>query len=191
MALDSRPFPDGISVSAGSGCGTGLIVSTEDTAGQDTVWSSADGATWTKVNLSGAPLMFADASAGTVAGYGLWAVERRADDAFLGFTGLAYQEFEAAFTPCVEVGWRLAPEAWGHGYATEAARQALRFGFETIGLQEIVSLTAVGHERSRRVMERLGMRHDPAEDFDYAPMPPEDPHRRHVLYRLSRADWPG
>jgi RimJ/RimL family protein N-acetyltransferase len=69
-------------------------------------------------------------------GYGLWAVERRDDGAFVGFTGLAYQAFEAAFTPCVEVGWRLAPEAWGHGYATEAAREALRFGFETTGLAE-------------------------------------------------------
>ena len=122
-------------------------------------------------------------------GYGLWAVERPADGAFLGFTGLAYQAFEAAFTPCVEVGWRFARAAWGHGYATEAAREALRFGFETVGLPGIVSLTSVGHERSRRVMERLGMRHDPAEDFDYAPLPPDDPHRRHVLYRLGRADW--
>ncbi|HTS15010.1 MAG TPA: GNAT family N-acetyltransferase, partial [Candidatus Sulfotelmatobacter sp.] len=122
-------------------------------------------------------------------GYGLWALERRTDGAFLGFTGLADQTFEAAFTPCVEVGWRLARQAWGQGYATEAARETLRFGFETVGLPEIVSLTPVVHARSRRVMERLGMRHDPADDFDYAPLPAGDPHRRHVLYRLSRAEW--
>ncbi|MGZ6339391.1 MAG: GNAT family N-acetyltransferase [Candidatus Limnocylindrales bacterium] len=123
-------------------------------------------------------------------GYGLWALERQADGAFLGFTGLAYQTFEAAFTPCVEIGWRLAREAWGQGYATEAAREALRFGFEAVGLPEIVSLTPLGNERSRRVMERLGMHHDPAEDFDYLPLPPGHPHRRHVLYRLRRADRP-
>ena len=70
-------------------------------------------------------------------GYGLWAVERREDGAFLGFTGLAYQTFEAPFTPCVEVGWRLDKPAWGHGYATEAAREALRFGFEAVELDEI------------------------------------------------------
>lgn len=122
-------------------------------------------------------------------GFGLWAVERQADGAFLGFTGLAHQDFQAAFTPCVEVGWRLAREVWGHGYATEAAREALRFGFESVGLREIVSLTSVGHEGSRRVMERLGMRHDPADDFDYRPMQEDDPHRRHVLYRLTRTDW--
>lgn len=124
-----------------------------------------------------------------VRGYGLWAVERKGDGAFLGFTGLAYQEFEAAFTPCVEVGWRFARAAWGHGYATEAGRQALRFGFELVGLQGIVSLTPVGNVRSRRVMERLSMRHDPAEDFDYAPLPAGDPHRRHVLYRQTRTEW--
>lgn len=78
----------------------------------------------------------------------------------------------------------------GQGYATEAAREAMQFGFETVGLPEIVSLTPVGHERSRRVMERLGMHHDPAEDFDYLPLPPGHPHRRHVLYRLGRADRP-
>jgi RimJ/RimL family protein N-acetyltransferase len=124
-------------------------------------------------------------------GYGLWVVGRQADGAFLGFTGLAYQDFDAAFTPCVEVGWRLAREAWGHGYATEAAREALRFGFETVSLDEIVSLTPVGHVRSRRVMERLAMHHDPAQDFDYVPLPERHPHRRHVLYRLTRPEWYG
>ena len=88
-------------------------------------------------------------------GFGLWAVERTADGAFLGFTGLSTPSFEAAFTPAVEVGWRFAHHAWGHGYATEAAMAALAFGFERLGLQEIVSFTTVANERSRRVMERL------------------------------------
>ena len=121
-------------------------------------------------------------------GFGLWAVER-ADGAFLGFTGLAQWTFEAPFMPAVEVGWRLARSAWGHGYATEAARAALRFGFETIGLAEIVSFTVPDNVRSRRVMERLGMTRDPAEDFDHPRVAEGDPLRRHVLYRLSREAW--
>ncbi len=122
-------------------------------------------------------------------GYGLWAVERREDGRFLGFTGLAVPRFEAAFTPCVEVGWRFAGEAWGHGYATEAARAALRFGFEEAGLREIVSFTSAGHERSRRVMERLGMHRDASDDFDYPGFPEGHPMRRHVLYRLTADEW--
>jgi len=121
-------------------------------------------------------------------GFGLWAVERREDGAFLGFTGLAVQRFEAPFTPCVEVGWRLARDAWGNGYATEAAREALRFGFEESRLPEIVSMTAVPNERSRRVMERIGMHRDPADDFDYPALPEGHPLRRHVLYRLTAAE---
>jgi RimJ/RimL family protein N-acetyltransferase len=104
-------------------------------------------------------------------GYGLWAVERREDGVFLGFTGLAYQTFEAPFTPCVEVGWRLDKFAWGHGYASEAAREALRFGFDEAGLDEIVSFTSTGNVASVRVMERIGMHRDPAGDFDYPNVP--------------------
>ena len=122
-------------------------------------------------------------------GFGLWAVERSDDGRFLGFTGLARPSFEAHFTPAVEVGWRLAREAWGHGYATEAARAALTFGFETIGLDEIVSFTVPANERSWRVMQRLGMTRDPADDFDHPRLPEGHPLRRHVLYRLRRADW--
>lgn len=122
-------------------------------------------------------------------GFGLWAVERHDDGAFLGFTGLYRPAFEAHFTPAVEVGWRLAREAWGQGFATEAARAALEFGFETIGLAEIVSFTVPDNERSRRVMERLGMTRDPAEDFDHPRLAPGHPLRRHVLYRLARPDW--
>jgi len=122
-------------------------------------------------------------------GHGLWAVERREDGRFIGFVGLAAPTFEAAFTPCVEVGWRLAPEAWGHGYATEGAREALRFGFGELGLEEIVSFTVPANVRSRAVMERLGMVRDPADDFDHPNLPAGHPIRRHVLYRLRRSDW--
>ena len=117
---------------------------------------------------------------------GLWAVQRGEDGAFLGFAGLAVPTFEAHFTPAVEVGWRLARGAWGHGYATEAARAAVAYGFETMGLVEIVSFTTVDNVRSRRVMERLGMTRDPADDFDHPGLPAGHPLRRHVLYRLRR-----
>jgi RimJ/RimL family protein N-acetyltransferase len=122
-------------------------------------------------------------------GYGLWAVERREDGVFLGFTGLAYQTFEASFTPCVEVGWRFDRFAWGYGYATEAAREALRFGFIAANLEEIVSFTSAGHAASMRVMERIGMHRDPAEDFDYPNVPVGHPLRRSVLYRLRREEF--
>jgi RimJ/RimL family protein N-acetyltransferase len=122
-------------------------------------------------------------------GFGLWAVDRLDEGRFIGFTGLARPRFEAHFTPAVEVGWRLAHAAWGQGFATEAGRAALEFGFETVGLQEIVSFTAVANERSRAVMERLGMSHDAGGDFDHPRLEPGHTHRRHVLYRLRRADW--
>ena len=122
-------------------------------------------------------------------GHGLWAIERKADAAFLGFAGLATHRFEAHFTPAVEVGWRLAREAWGNGYATEAGSASLRFGFETLDLTEIVSFTTVSNERSRRVMERLGMTRDPADDFDHPNLPAGHPIRPHVLYRLNKGRW--
>ncbi|HZT17002.1 MAG TPA: GNAT family N-acetyltransferase [Gaiellaceae bacterium] len=117
-------------------------------------------------------------------GFGLWAVE--APEGFVGFVGLNEPRFEAHFTPAVEVGWRLARHAWGKGYATEAARAAVAFGFDELELDEIVSFTSVGNERSRRVMERLGMTHAAADDFDHPSLPPGHPLRRHVLYRLRR-----
>jgi RimJ/RimL family protein N-acetyltransferase len=122
-------------------------------------------------------------------GYGLWAVERRDDGRFLGFAGLALHTFEAPFTPAVEVGWRFASHAWGHGFATEAAKAALAFGFETAGLDEILSWTAVANDRSRRVMERLGMTRDAADDFEHPNISLGHPIRPLVLYRLSRARW--
>jgi len=122
-------------------------------------------------------------------GFGFWAVEVPGSADFIGFVGLAVPRFTAPFTPCVEVGWRLARAHWGHGYATEAAQAALRFGFESLGLGEIVSFTVPGNRRSRRVMERLGMHRKPEEDFDHPMLPEGHPLRRHVLYRLSRAEW--
>ena len=116
-------------------------------------------------------------------GWGLWAVE--ADLGFIGFVGLSVPRFEAHFTPAVEIGWRLARGAWGRGYATEAARVAAGFGFAEVGLDEVVSFTTTGNERSRRVMERIGMTHDPADDFDHPLLPPGHPLQRHVLYRLE------
>ena len=122
-------------------------------------------------------------------GFGLWALERQVDGHFLGFTGLSRPSFEAHFTPAVEVGWRLARDAWGQGYATEAAEAALRFGFETIGLAEIVSFTVPANVRSRAVMERLGMTHLATDDFDHPKLLEGHPLRRHVLYRLTRDGW--
>lgn len=122
-------------------------------------------------------------------GFGLWALEVPGVTEFAGFVGLSVPGFEAAFTPCVEVGWRLAAEHWGRGYAGEGAALALDFAFDRQGLAEVVSFTVVANQRSRRVMERLGMRRDPAEDFDHPLLPPGDPLRRHVLYRIRAAEW--
>ena len=119
-------------------------------------------------------------------GFGLWAVEAPGVAPFVGFTGLAVPRFEAHFTPCVEIGWRLAREHWGRGYAPEAARAALAHGLEPLRLDEIVSFTAAGNVRSRRVMEKLGMTHDPADDFDHPSLAPGHRLRRHVLYRIRR-----
>jgi RimJ/RimL family protein N-acetyltransferase len=119
-------------------------------------------------------------------GFGLWALEARESGELLGFTGLSVPGFQAHFTPAVEVGWRLARSAWGQGYATEAALAALGQGFEVVGLGEIVSFTSAGNARSRAVMERIGMSHDPADDFDHPSLPAGHPQRRHVLYRVGR-----
>jgi len=124
-------------------------------------------------------------------GFGLWAIEIPDVVPFIGFTGLTWARFGAPFTPCVEVGWRLAFEHWGHGYATEAAGLALGYGFGTLALAEIVSFTSATNQRSRAVMERLGMRRDPIEDFDYPGMPEGHPLQRHVLYRLGAGSHAG
>lgn len=122
---------------------------------------------------------------------GLYAAERRDDGSFLGFVGLAEPTFDAPFTPCVEIGWRLVRPAWGLGFATEAAREVLRHGFEELGLLEVVSFTTVRNERSIAVMRRLGMHADPAEEFDHPRVPKGREARRHVLYRLGAREWRG
>jgi ribosomal-protein-alanine N-acetyltransferase len=116
-------------------------------------------------------------------GYGLWAVGAPGVAPFLGFVGLNPVDLDAHFAPAVEAGWRLARAHWNRGYATEAARAALAFGFGPAELTEIVSFTVTGNHRSRRVMERLGMAHDPADDFDHPRIAERHPLRRHVLYR--------
>ena len=119
-------------------------------------------------------------------GYGLWALEVRDSGEFVGFTGLALQTFPAHFTPAVEVGWRLKRSAWGHGYATEAALAALDYAFSVAELDEIVSMTAVTNVRSQRVMQRIGMTHDPADDFEHPNVPDGHRVKPHVLYRIRR-----
>jgi RimJ/RimL family protein N-acetyltransferase len=124
-------------------------------------------------------------------GFGLWAVEVRATGEFIGFTGLSVPSFDAPFTPAVEIGWRLARPAWGHGYASEAARRALAAAFTTYGVAEVVSFTSVDNLRSQAVMRRIGMTHDPADDFGHPRIPPDDRLHRHVLYRAARPAEPG
>lgn len=119
-------------------------------------------------------------------GFGLFAAEHGATGAFLGFIGLQTAIFEAPFTPAVEIGWRLAPQWWGQGLATEGGREVVRYAFEIAGLDSLVSFTARQNVRSRRVMEKLGMTRNPAEDFDHPRMALGHPLRRHVLYRLQR-----
>jgi len=118
--------------------------------------------------------------------YGFWAVEVAGVAPFIGFVGIALPGFTAHFTPCVEIGWRLAREYWGRGYATEAARAAVEDGFGRLALPEIVSFTVPHNQRSRAVMERIGMIRDPMDDFDHPSLAEGNPLRRHVLYRLSR-----
>jgi RimJ/RimL family protein N-acetyltransferase len=124
-------------------------------------------------------------------GYGLWALEHSKSGEFVGFTGLSKVTFAAHFTPAVEVGWRLAHEAWGHGYATEAALAALASGFREAGLEEIISMTSAQNLRSRAVMRRIGMSHSAVEDFAHPQVPIASGLSRHVLYRISAADWFG
>ena len=126
-------------------------------------------------------------------GWGRWAVQVRGagSDAgrFAGFAGLAIAQFQVHFTPATEIGWRLARWAWGYGYATEAASAALGFAFSSLGLTEVVSITAVANVRSQAVMRRLGMTRDADGDFENPALPADHALSRHVLYRLPVADW--
>ncbi len=124
-------------------------------------------------------------------GFGLWAMVGGADGELIGFTGLVVPGFLAPFTPAVEIGWRLRRSAWGQGLATEAAQAALNFGFGRAGLEEVVSFTSLGNVRSQAVMRRLGMTHDPTDDFDHPLVPRGHPLARHVLFRISRERWEG
>jgi RimJ/RimL family protein N-acetyltransferase len=119
-------------------------------------------------------------------GWGCWAVELKSEAAFIGFIALAEPSFESHFTPCVEIGWRIVKEYWGQGLAPEGARAVLDFAFGSLGLDEVVSFTAAINAPSRRVMEKLGMIHNPADDFDHPRIPPDNPVCRHVLYRAAR-----
>jgi RimJ/RimL family protein N-acetyltransferase len=119
-------------------------------------------------------------------GFGFWAVQVVGGASFIGFAGLARPRFDASFTPCVEIGWRLAREHWGRGYATEAARGALRFAFDDLALDEVLAWTVPANRRSLRVMDKLGMCHDPTHDFDHPRLPEGHPLRRHLLYRIGR-----
>ena len=121
-----------------------------------------------------------------VQGWGLWAVECPGVASFMGYCGLQPVRFDASFTPAVEIGWRFARAYWGQGYAFEAAQAALLFGFEGLNLPEMVSFTIPANGRSWRLMERLGMMRNPADDFDHPSLPEGHPLRRHVLYRKKR-----
>lgn len=120
--------------------------------------------------------------------FGLYAAEQRRDHSFIGYTGLAVPGFRANFTSCVEIGWRLSAEHWGQGLATEGARAVARHAFEVLGIKDLVSFTVPSNFRSLRVMEKLGMTHDPADDFDHPNLPTGHPLRRHVLYRFSPSE---
>jgi RimJ/RimL family protein N-acetyltransferase len=118
-------------------------------------------------------------------GYGLWALELPGRASLAGFVGLAPVDPALPFAPAVEVGWRLAPAYWGRGFATEAAREVVRFAFQALGMTSLVSFTVAANNRSRRVMERLGMTRRAAEDFEHPQLPAGHPLARHVLYRLD------
>jgi RimJ/RimL family protein N-acetyltransferase len=164
-------------------------------------WRRSDRAPFAAMNADPAVMQFypallsaaesdalADAIEGALAarGFGSWALEIPGVAPFAGFVGLSVPSFAAPFTPCVEIGWRLARAQWGRGYATEAARAVLAHAWHAVGLDEVVSFTATGNVRSRAVMARLGMRHDPVDDFDHPRLPAGHPLRRHVLYRIAR-----
>lgn len=122
-------------------------------------------------------------------GYGLWAVSENNKTNFIGYIGLRYIDFPAAFTPAVEVGWRLAYDYWRKGYATEGAKASLKYGFEILKLPEIISFTSSENLRSRKVMERIGMHRCEKNDFDHPKLPEGHRLRRHIFYKISQSDW--
>ena len=144
-----------------------------------------------------APLQSRESSSASIAlwqsqfasqGWSNWAAELTATGEFIGFIGLSVPRRVLPFSPCVEIGWRLARPYWGPGYATEGARAALQLAFERLGLSEVVSFTALGNVRSRAVMGRIGLR-DTAEDFEHPGVPENHPLRSHCLYRITSDQW--
>lgn len=163
-------------------------------------WTDADRAPWAAMNADPEVMRYfpgvldraesdamADRAQATITelGWGFYAAERLSDGAFLGFIGIKPVSFDAAFTPAVEVGWRLARFAWGHGYATEGARACLAMAFTRLRIPEVVSFAVLSNARSRAVMERIGMRHAPDGDFDHPRLEPGYPMRRQALYRIA------
>ena len=122
-------------------------------------------------------------------GWGLWAAEVPGTHVFIGLIGLNIPSYEAPWMPVVEVGWRLAPEAWHKGYATEGAAAALNFAFAHLELSQVIAISVAPNTSSHNVMTRLGMQRDTAADFDHPRVPPEWPLRRHILHRLPRESW--
>ncbi|QLH37243.1 MAG: GNAT family N-acetyltransferase [Parachlamydiaceae bacterium] len=122
-------------------------------------------------------------------GFGFWAIELLEEKQFIGFCGINHVKFDSHFTPCIEIGWRLAAQYWGHGYATEAAQEALKCGFSNYNFHEIVAFTAVYNKRSRRVMEKLGMHRSEKDDFDHPKIEKGKPVCRQVLYRIFQKEW--
>lgn len=122
-------------------------------------------------------------------GFGLWALEIKETGEFIGYTGLSKPTIEAHFMPCVEIGWQIARQHWGKGYAPEAAKKCLEDGFIRLGLEEIVSFTTVTNAQSMRVMEKIGMRRNPNDDYLHPLLPDRHPLKPHVLYRLPKAGW--
>ncbi|WP_211471818.1 GNAT family N-acetyltransferase [Collimonas humicola] len=122
-------------------------------------------------------------------GFGFWALECKDSGALIGLTGLLRVGFTAPFTPAVEIGWRLARQHWRQGYASEAATTALAAGFEQLGLEQIVSFTADSNLPSQRVMQSIGMQHDPSDDFQHPKLADDHPLKPHVLYRITQTQW--
>ncbi|MBN8827717.1 MAG: GNAT family N-acetyltransferase [Sphingobacteriia bacterium] len=118
-------------------------------------------------------------------GFGLWAAELKETKELIGFIGLNIPEFKAHFTPCVEIGWRLSSKHWRKGLATEGAKRVLEFAFKDLGIEEIVAFTARNNLASRKVMEKLGMTHDPKENFNHPKLPESHPLSLQVLYRIN------
>jgi RimJ/RimL family protein N-acetyltransferase len=122
-------------------------------------------------------------------GFCLYAAELRHDQRFIGFIGIHVPNFESAFMPCVEIGWRLAPDVWGQGLATEGGKEVVRQAFTRLGLDELVSFTACINARARHLIEKMGMSRNPIEDFEHPKVAEGHVLRQHVLYRLRRSDW--